>query len=356
MKASINALAEVFYSEGSVSRNQLNRLFDEAEVPPSVCWRGILGLMLGCNVEFPPGLDRGRTRPKLEKGMNQALKIISAGQYSELELLELVNCYNSAFVSVCHAELSDALIELEGFTKEFKSVCKDRQGNIAVLQKQTLETVESDLEIREKIKVIKTRFRQTIELFKADVVKLDRMNHTDHLTRLYNRRFFDKQLAVEVKQALKEKTWLHLLMIDIDDFKHFNDTYGHLIGDQALKTVAKHIRKVCDAASEVSGIDFFPTRYGGEEFAVILPAVETVQAGTIAEGIRKKIFDYTFVIRRTDGTIKHKGLKLTVSIGVAALAHGVDENAMAGEVLIKKADENLFNAKNSGKNRVCVPD
>lgn len=354
MNSSFDLLAQIFYEDTPIDRDRFYMLLDDVGVPPSTCWRTIYRMIFDAGINFHPGVDRTKSKDRLEAVMHQSLEIAKTQNFVEKELLELMQNYNTAFVAVCHKDLSDALNELDSFTKEFKSICLNRQGNIEVLEKETLRTVASKSNIKEKIRQIKVRFKQTIEQFKADVVKLDHMNNTDHLTGLYNRRFFDKQLDQEVTQALREKTWLHLLMIDIDDFKRFNDTYGHVIGDQALKTVAKHIRMVCHDESDATGIYFFPTRYGGEEFSVILPAVEKNQAAAIAETIREAIANYTFVIRTTEGTIKHKGLSLTVSIGVADLVHESKNSPGTPENLVKQADAAMFSAKKKGKNQVCT--
>jgi diguanylate cyclase (GGDEF)-like protein len=355
LNASIQALGKIFHSQESVSEQQLARLFDDIGVPDDMCWRAVFQMIFDPGTTGHSGAGQNDNRHKLELVMRQALDIAGRAAFSRQALLDLMKACNTAFVSVCHKELSDALNDLDEFAKEFKSICLTRQDNIKTLEKETLETVASDLGIRDKIRQVKIRFRHTIEQFQADAVKLDHMNNTDHLTGLYNRRFFDRQLALELDQAMKEKTWLHLLMVDIDNFKRFNDTYGHQIGDQALKTVAKHIQTACQAEAEKIGIYFFPTRYGGEEFAVILPAVEPGLAVTIAEGIRKKIYQYTFVIRTCDGTIKHKGLNLSVSIGGAALDHnGTADVATRRENLMKQADAAMYAAKKAGKNQVKI--
>ncbi len=355
MNASILALGKIFHSQEPVSEQQLSSLFDAIGVPGDICWRAVFQMIFDPGFKGYPGAGQENNRQKMEQVMHQALHIAKRSAYSKTTLLDLIKECNMAFVSVCHKELSDALNDLDEFAREFKSICLTRQGNIETLEKETLETVASELSIRDKIRQVKIRFTHTIEQFQADVVKLDHLNNTDHLTGLYNRRFFDRQLMQEVDQALAEKTWLHLLMVDIDDFKRFNDTYGHQIGDQALKTVAKHIRAACQAESENIGIYFFPTRYGGEEFAVILPAVEPGQAITIAEVIRKKIYQYTFVIRTSDGTIKHKGLNLSVTIGGAALDHKKSAGAVSRrDILVKEADAAMYAAKRAGKNQVKI--
>ena len=283
--------------------------------------------------------------------MKKAIKNARNKAFSEDALLDLIKDYNTASFSVCHNQLTDVLNELGNLTSEFKSMSKKNQEKVKALESDTVLVVESALSIENKVKLIKSKFKKIINMFQEDLVKLDQINHTDHLTGLYNRRFFDEQLNIEVFQALKEKSWLNLLMVDIDDFKLFNDTYGHLVGDQALKIVAKKIRIACHDESSKTEIDFFPTRYGGEEFAIILPAVDEKEALDIAKIIQTKISNYTFVIRNKKGMIKYENLKLTVSIGLAVLNHNYSKK-QGIKVLTQNADDAMFEAKKAGKN--CI--
>lgn len=236
-------------------------------------------------------------------------------------------------------------------TGEFKTISNETKERVKILEADTVLAVESDLSLEDKIKLIKFKFKETISEFQKDLVKLDQMTHTDDLTGLFNRSFFDGQLKTQISRALKEKSWVNLLLIDIDNFKRFNDNYGHLVGDQALKTIAKHIGDICKEQSHKTGIVFFPTRYGGEEFAVILPSVDKKKALNIAELIRTRISNYVFVIRTKEGKIMHKNLNLTVSIGVGTLNCLYDLEKGIEEI-VREADQMMYKAKKSGKN--CI--
>jgi len=166
----------------------------------------------------------------------------------------------------------------------------------------------------------------------------------DKLTGVYNRRKFDDEFNKELTRALRYKHTVSLLMIDIDHFKEINDTHGHIGGDNILKELAPlmrgFIRKGIDTAA----------RYGGEEFAIILPETDVKNAASKAEDIRKMVAGYNFS--------PFKGERqLGVSIGVAEL-RDVDR-AQINEIGIDKAfidcaDKALYEAKNSGRNKVCV--
>ncbi len=353
MDPSVNRLKDIYLSEKELPKRALFAVFDRAGVPSDTCWRTLYRMIFDSKINYNPIAEKAVSRQQLVPVMNQALKNIELGDFTEKALLALIKNYNTAFVSVCQSELTDALNELDSLTSEFKSICHDRQDKVEILETDTLQTVQADYTIEEKIRTIKAKFKATIKHFQDDVNKLDHISNTDHLTGLYNRRFFDEQMLSEADQAVLEKTWLNLLIIDIDDFKKFNDSYGHFIGDQALKTVAKNIRLACSEEYDRTGIAYYPVRFGGEEFSVIIPAVDITEAEQAAEHIRKKISGYTFVVRGRKGGIKHENIKLTVSVGVAGFHH--DKGVKDGvEELVKNADNAMFQAKKGGKNRVAT--
>jgi len=349
MNESLKTLEQLFYKKTNISKIDLFNLFDSVGIPKETGWRTIYRIIFDIKINSNSTLDQRISRTLLEGIMRKALENIENQDFSETALSTLIKDYNSVFFSICQNKLKDVLDELYDLTNEFKSMTTEKQENIKNLETETVMTMVSELSVEDKITLIKSKFKKTMTLFQADLVKLDQMTNTDHLTGLYNRRFFDDQINIQVSQSLKEKTWLTLLMIDIDDFKQFNDNFGHLVGDQALKTVAKNLQIVCHDESTRNGIEFFPIRHGGEEFAVILPAIEINEAFNIAEKIRNKIKNYSFVIRNKKGKIKFDNLNLTVSIGLSVLNHR--HAIMDGiKALIENADAAMYDAKKTGKN------
>ncbi len=162
----------------------------------------------------------------------------------------------------------------------------------------------------------------------------------DFLTGLYNRRALDEALIECTKEAEANIQDLCLLMIDIDHFKPFNDKWGHQIGDEVLKTVAKALTQ------SVRGNDVV-ARYGGEEFSVLLRETPIQGAKIVAENIRKKIANSR--LKRKDSGDELD--PITVSIGISAYHVGEDDTIPG---LIKRADDALYEAKAAGRNRVIV--
>lgn len=157
--------------------------------------------------------------------------------------------------------------------------------------------------------------------------------HTDQLTGLNNRTSFSQSLQHEWDLSQRYNTPFSLLMLDIDHFKKINDTHGHAVGDEALKSVAKTIQETI----RDSDVAF---RYGGEEFVILLNNTGEPGSSLLAERIRKNIANLTVSAGDTS-------LRLTVSLGTAILADNE-----SGDALLKRADEALYQAKNGGRNRV----
>jgi diguanylate cyclase (GGDEF)-like protein/PAS domain S-box-containing protein len=160
----------------------------------------------------------------------------------------------------------------------------------------------------------------------------------DGLTGVANRRHFDNTLDLEWRRAMRSAKPISLIIVDVDYFKNFNDTYGHLAGDSCLQKIAHTIRDSLRRAGN------FAARYGGEEFAVILPDTDAEGAYLFAESLREKIENLN---------IEHKDSKasknVTVSMGVSTI---VPEKDSRHDELISLADKALYKAKHEGRNRV----
>jgi diguanylate cyclase (GGDEF)-like protein len=156
----------------------------------------------------------------------------------------------------------------------------------------------------------------------------------DGLTNAFNHRFFQEKLTEELKRAQRSGSTFSLLMLDIDEFKKFNDQFGHQMGDNVLKHISENVRKI------IREIDIF-ARYGGEEFIIILPETDLDGALNAAQKIRE-------LVEMRPLIAKNKRYDVTVSIGCATFPFdGTDKDSLIG-----KADEALYRAKKEGRNRV----
>jgi len=208
---------------------------------------------------------------------------------------------------------------------------KDKSGNIIYY-----DTVIEDITERKKLEE-----------------EVKRLSVTDELTGLYNRRFFNQNLPDEIKTAERWRSALSLIMIDIDDFKQYNDMYLHLEGDEVLKETAKVISHVIRKDMD------WAARFGGDEFVIILPGINSTEASIVAERLRKFVLSIKF---KPKSAIVHK----TISLGVAHCIYSESRPArssarnyptnyekVATDLTIL-ADKALFSAKNTGRNKVVI--
>ena len=199
--------------------------------------------------------------------------------------------------------------------------------------------LKSTREMRETNKALENRLvlsKSEISNLQHSLEAIRAESLTDPLTGLGNRKYFDRSFEMAVRAALASGEPLSLLMFDIDHFKSFNDSYGHLTGDQVLRLVAMSLKQT------IKGQDI-TARYGGEEFAVVLPATALRQALTVADHIRRAVMAKELKKKSTGEILG----RVTISVGVAMLKPDDDTNS-----LIERADACLYVAKRNGRNRV----
>jgi len=184
--------------------------------------------------------------------------------------------------------------------------------------------------------IVKARVNTHIKII-DQMRTIERIGLMDPLTKIANRRGFENRFDAEWGRAIREKTPVSFMIMDIDKFKVYNDTYGHQQGDIALKTFADV------AAKTVSRANDFVARWGGEEFVILLPNTDMDGALEIAESVRKKVEETR--IQTEEGATT----KITVSIGVNTVVPDVETSSSD---FISKADQALYTAKASGRNRV----
>ncbi|WP_027524603.1 GGDEF domain-containing protein [Bradyrhizobium sp. Ec3.3] len=220
------------------------------------------------------------------------------------------------------------------------STAKDRDQIKAIVD--TL--LDATRDMRETNKALEDRLtlsaneisnlQQSLEAIRAESL-------TDPLTGLGNRKYFDRMIGMAVQNALASGEPLSLLLFDIDHFKSFNDSYGHLTGDQVLRLVGLSLKQT------IKGQDI-TARYGGEEFAVVLPNTALRQALTVADHIRRAVMAKELKKKSTGEILG----RVTISVGVSMVKPGDDTDS-----LIERADACLYAAKRNGRNRViCETD
>jgi len=268
--------------------------------------------------------DLGRTRDgleEMEKGNEARFRTHFLTRLGEKIPVALFGSVKEEYLLIALKDLRERIQleeEIEKIKSDFTKKIQERDQYARELQAM------KDL-YKQKMKEIETMREEAI-----------RLSYIDDLTGIYNHRFFIEQLTMEVERQKRYPSPLSLLMIDIDYFKHYNDTNGHLAGDQALKAIAILIRR------GVRHTDI-TARYGGEEFSAILINTGMEGAVEIAERVRRNVLDTRFPNEQAqpNGT-------LTVSIGVATFAPPI---ATLTD-LIREADNALYRAKRAGRNRI----
>ncbi len=202
-----------------------------------------------------------------------------------------------------------------------------------------LELATQSKLLREKADQLEQKLREVLELQEANGELLS-LSTMDGLTGVPNRRKFDEYIGENWKIAIREKTFLSVVLIDIDYFKAYNDTYGHIKGDECLISVAKTI------AASINRPGDLVARYGGEEFVVVLPRTDQEGANKIAETIRTNV-EALHIAHKNSKIHPH----LTISLGVATIIPSILDSV---ELFIGLADQALYEAKENGRNQVSV--
>lgn len=184
------------------------------------------------------------------------------------------------------------------------------------------------------------RLEQRTEELQDANVKLEHLAQVDALTQLYNRRYFEHEMEKEWKKARRESQSLALLVVDIDYFKLYNDTYGHAAGDECLRHVARLLSKTLHRPGDVL------SRIGGEEFVALLPGIEAEGAMTVAKTMQA-LLQQAQLIHATSPVSDF----VTISIGVALTTPEGDETSLG---LFQAADKALYKAKSKGRNHIVT--
>jgi diguanylate cyclase len=274
------------------------------------------------------------------------LEKVYASYISPNRLTEKIDTVGSAVVDEINqvmAMMDAAVGSANNYSESLTSVtnklgnAKDREGLRAIVESlvQTANEMKNDNNtLEERLNASKEEIKEHLEAVRTESL-------TDPLTGLANRKQFDERLAQALAYAAERSEPLSLVMTDIDHFKGFNDTWGHLTGDQVLRLVAMA------AKQNVKGMDT-AARYGGEEFAIILPNTVLRSALTVADHIRRAVMSKELMKRSTGQNLG----RVTISLGVATIRKGDTMQS-----LIARADICLYAAKRNGRNRViCETD
>jgi diguanylate cyclase (GGDEF)-like protein len=237
--------------------------------------------------------------------------------------------FATALVTLCSIVLvwmltSKIISGLNSFTGQVREIMEHPEGKH-----------EIHIDSNDEVTLLATTFNKLMNELDLTREELERLTRTDHLTGLFNRRHLGLEAPKLIELSERKNTTTAVVLVDVDHFKKINDTHGHEAGDAVLVFLAKTLQRTVRPYDLV-------VRYGGEEFLVLLPMSTGQESLEIAERIRR-------TIQETPVRINHEMLSVTVSLGIYVSAHIDDVHAA-----IMRADEALYNAKNNGRNQVCV--
>jgi diguanylate cyclase len=298
--------------------------------------------------------------PQLNKVVNETLA--RSGKLTESDLEQIYETYLSQIKTTDRidkvgarviGEIDDVMLligealEMSASYGESLSVVGEKLAAV-VNNEQARQLIDALVRTTHDMRCSTKALEERLALSKAEISNLQQSleairaeSMTDPLTGLGNRKYFDRSLETAVTTAVETSEPLSLLMFDIDHFKSFNDSYGHLTGDQVLRLVGMSLKQ------SIKGQDI-TARYGGEEFAVVLPNTALRQALTVADHIRRAVMSKELKKKSTGEILG----RVTISVGVSMLKPGDDMDS-----LIERADACLYAAKRAGRNRVvCEAD
>ncbi|MCK4533396.1 GGDEF domain-containing protein [bacterium] len=239
-------------------------------------------------------------------------------------------------------KISWMIKEIRKITKDAEKGVSKKKKKLVVFTREEKKVKEDSLYSIENIRLLETLASHALIAFENTLLyeKTKRMTISDGLTGIYNYRYFQIRLKEEINRSNRYKFPLGLMMIDLDNFKKYNDTYGHLSGDKMLKRVVGIINK------NIRIIDVL-CRYGGDEFVVILPNTDMESTGisSVAERIRKKVEQSSFVFGKGK-----KRIKMGLSVGVSFYPN----EAKNMKELILFADKAMYKAKKAGGNKSVI--
>lgn len=318
---------------------------DKAGVPRDNKWRSLVMYMRG--LSYHDYLNHQ------QKSQLQSLltKLFIDKEFTDNKFAEVMTQNEKIFSAPYIKKINLTINESQKLLQEFQATLRYRRGDIKDLESSTANALAMGQDPDKVIASLRIAFRDIIKTMDQDAARLDQLCRTDSLTSLYNRRAFDEFMGVAIEKSIQRSQPVSLVFMDIDKFKIFNDTYGHQVGDQALVAVAKILKHcVHDYGANIPA-EIYSARFGGEEFAIIIPGLEEEKASFLAEIIRKSVENYNFLIRNEKGDIVQKGIKITISLGVATLQ---DEqcSSSGAKTLLNHADLALYHAKDRGRNTV----
>ena len=285
---------------------------------------------------------RKATRPKPLAGMGKDIEDFFKRQILENKFRETKNETVKQIVLDLSETIKQISSTADGFDHKMEKSMEGIQAasnieDILALKDGIIEEIVKVRVNSQSLKLAVSEYKKTTQSLSVKLEETEAKSLVDSLTNVLNRNAYNMKIIQKMREFSQSKNYFCLLVLDIDHFKKFNDTYGHKAGDRVLKSVAAAVQDSLRASDLVF-------RYGGEEFVVILNGIQGDNAFKLAEKIRQGVEKEYFVD-------KEKKLKVTISLGIACVTEGETELE-----LFERADKAMYVAKRKGRNRVELAD
>jgi diguanylate cyclase (GGDEF) domain len=324
---------------------KLLEMFDKAGVPPETRWRSLL--LFFREMKDYHYLDQDQKIALLA----QMEDILKNKNYTEDQLIAAIRRCSEIFSKPIVKQLDSMVHETSSVIDQFFSKLSSRYGDISHLESESLAIVAETTDSTMMLEKLQSAFRRVKLLFEEDICTLENLAFIDPLTDVSNRLSLDLFMKSASGRWQSDAHPIAIALFDIDHFKDFNDTYGHLIGDQVLKVVGAHLKR---EREEFSGqTEAMAGRFGGDEFALMASGPDAHQMPRVINHFCKAIKNFNLLIRDTEGNVEKNNLHITVSAGIAVLDSDTP-HIQTIEQLLERSDKALYYAKHNARSRAVV--
>ena len=324
---------------------KLFEMFDKAGVPPETRWRSLL--LFFREMKDYHYLDQDQKIALL----GQMEDILKNKHYTEDHLISTIRRCSEIFSKPIVKQLDSMVHETSSVIDQFFNKLSSRYGDISHLESESMAIVAESTDSTVMLEKLQSAFRRVRVLFEEDICHLENLAFIDPLTDVSNRLSLDLFMKNASARWQADGHPMAIALFDIDHFKDFNDTFGHLIGDQVLKVVGAHLKRAreeFDAQTEA-----IAARFGGDEFALMASGPNAHMMASVINRFCKVIKNFNLLIRDTEGNVEKNNLHITVSAGIAVLDSSTP-HVRTVEQLFERSDKALYHAKHNARSRAVV--
>jgi len=280
-----------------------------------------------------------------------AIDFLFESKFTDDTFDEISNKVNTALNSVSIEAVNKNFEEIMEAIRSSKRIISKRSEGLREFGKELYTDIDNFKSIEQAIHYVNKNVSEFASLLSKDAENLEKLCNIDQLTQIRNRRCFENATYEMIQLGREHDKSMYIALLDIDNFKLFNDRHGHLIGDQVLQVIGQILLDIEQQASNNESM-VSCARYGGEEFVVYINNATDSKAFEICEQIRNSILSTDIIVKDVDGSILSTDIKITCSIGLSKINNMLPSNHYLSA--LKNADDALYVAKKSGKNMTSI--